>query len=101
MKALMAAVQAFSQARSWDRYHDPRSVVLAICSEAGELAHIFRWRKRSSRRLSTSAQAAVSAEVADVLIFTLLLCGQLGIDPEAAVREKLRANARRYPASRS
>lgn len=100
MNALLAAVLAFNRERSWDRYHDPRSTVIAICSETAELVHLFRWRRSSSRRLSMSVHAAVSAEVTDILISSLLVW-PAWYRPDAAIHEKLRSNASKYPVSRS
>ncbi len=36
-------------------------------------------------------------EIADVLIFALLFCHELGIDPAETVREKLAVNEEKYP----
>lgn len=36
-------------------------------------------------------------EIADVLIFAMLFCHDLGIDPAEAVREKLKVNEEKYP----
>jgi NTP pyrophosphatase (non-canonical NTP hydrolase) len=100
MKPLIASIREFNRARNWQRYKDPRSTVLAICSEAGELAHVFRWRRSSRRALPPTVVSAAADEIADVLIFSIVLCDQLGIDPQKAVTRKLRLNAQKYPAAR-
>jgi len=46
-------------------------------------------------------QARVSREVADVLIYALLLCHATGIDPLTAMAEKLEENRKKYPAHTS
>ena len=40
---LTAAVRAFSQERDWEQFHDPKSLVLALVGEVGELAELFQW----------------------------------------------------------
>ena len=97
MKDLLNEVRAFNEARSWRRFHDPRSLILALCGELGELAQLFRWRRRSGRRLSASQHVIVENEVADVLIYLLALCTELNIDPESVVRAKLKENSQRFP----
>lgn len=97
IKGLMRSIRAFNEARGWAKYHDPRSLVLALCGEAGELAQLFRWHRRTGVQLSRKMKRQVEGEVADILIFLLTLCIQLNIDPEEAVRAKLQENERRFP----
>ena len=96
MNELTNLIFEFNEARNWRKYHDPRSLVLAICSEAGELAHLFRWRRRSARNLSAEAKSAVEGEIADIFIFLLSLCIELKVDPENVIRKKLEENNIRF-----
>jgi NTP pyrophosphatase (non-canonical NTP hydrolase) len=47
------------------------------------------------------AGVRLKEEVADVLIYALLLAHETGIDPEQAVRAKLAANNLKYPVEKS
>jgi len=40
------------------------------------------------------------AELADIIIYSITLMQELGIDPELAIREKIGLNIARYPANR-
>ena len=91
----------FARDRDWEQYHAPRNLLMALVGEVGELAEIFQWM--------TEAQAAdamrdpdtarhVREEMADVMMYLVRLASVLGVDLDAAVREKLVANARKYPA---
>ena len=97
MNRTLDSVRAFAKARSWHRYHHPRSLILAICSEAGELAHLFRWRRDGPAPVPRPLRSAAADEIADVLILLLLLCDRLKIDPTEAVHQKLAMNATKYP----
>jgi len=44
---------------------------------------------------------AAGDEVADVLLYLIRLCDQLGIDPIAAANRKFLANTRKYPADKA
>jgi dCTP diphosphatase len=33
----------FSKERDWTRFHDPKSVTLALVGEVGELAELLQW----------------------------------------------------------
>ncbi len=106
MKLLMThgleeALLRFARDRDWEQYHAPRNLLMALVGEVGELAEIFQWM--------TEAQAAdamqdpdtarrIREEMADVTMYLVRLASVLGVDLDAAVREKLVANARKYPA---
>ena len=71
---------------------------MALSAEAGELLEIFQWlTEEQSRSLAPEAHAAASDEVADVLLYLIRLADQLGIDPIAAAKRKIAANAEKYP----
>lgn len=101
VSALEAELQAFADARDWNRFHSPKNLAMALTGEVGELVEIFQWLTEAQSaevaRDPTTAQA-VRDELADVLIYLVRLASVLGVDLDAAVREKLEANARRYPA---
>ena len=51
--------------------------------------------------LSPSGRAHFQAEIADVLIFALLLCEAAEVDPEQAVLQKIQENHDKYPVALS
>lgn len=101
VSALEATLQAFADARDWNRFHSPKNLAMALTGEVGELVEVFQWLTEAQSaevaRDPATAQA-VRDELADVLIYLVRLASVLGVDLDAAVREKLAANARRYPA---
>jgi len=54
-----------------------------------------------SRDSGAAAKAAASEEIADVLLYLILLCDQLDIDPIAAAERKMVANAQKYPVDKA
>lgn len=101
VSALEAALQRFADARDWNGFHTPRNLVLALTGEVGELAELFQWltdeqAERIARDPATAR--AVRDELADVLMYLVRLSTVLGVDLDAAVREKIAANAVKYPA---
>ena len=102
IESLREQLRAFSAARDWDQFHSPKNLAMALSVEAGELLEIFQWQsEEQSRRLTSEALAATSDEVADVLLYLIRLCDQLGIDPIVAANRKLVANAAKYPADKA
>jgi dCTP diphosphatase len=97
--ALEARLTEFARERDWDRFHTPRSLILALTGEVGELAEIFQWRTDAESESIMAGDKAehVRQEVADVFLYLMRLAMVLGIDLDAAVRDKIAMNARKYP----
>jgi dCTP diphosphatase len=102
LESLREDLRDFAQARDWGPFHSPKNLAMALSAEAGELLEVFQWlTEEQSRSLDPKAQAAVSDEIADVLLYLVRLGDQLGIDPAAAARRKLIENAQKYPVDKA
>ena len=102
LESLREQLRAFAATRDWDQFHSPKNLAMALSAEAGELLEIFQWlTEEQSRILPPEAQAAAGDEIADVLLYLIRLCDQLGIDPIAAANRKLVANAGKYPVDKA
>lgn len=97
---LMNKVDQFSQERDWGKFHTPKNLSMALTVEAAELMEIFQWHdeKGGASPLPEEKRSAVEHEVADVFIYLLRFCSVMQIDLEAAVEDKLKHNAEKYPA---
>jgi dCTP diphosphatase len=99
---LRDALRAFTAARDWDRFHSPKNLAMALSVEVAELLEVFQWMTDAdSRNLEPAAKAAASEEVADVLLYLILLSDALGIDPVVAAERKMIANALKYPVEKA
>ena len=102
LETLRDDLRKFSAARDWEQFHSPKNLAMALSAEAGELLEVFQWlTEEQSRNLEPKAMAAVSEEIADVLLYLVRLGDQLGVDPVAAARRKLAENERKYPADKA
>jgi dCTP diphosphatase len=93
-------MREFAAERDWRRFHDPKSVLLALVGEVGELAELFQWLPAgSAAKLARSEPLHTRAgeELSDVLLYLVLLADVLGVDLAAAADAKLTEAARRYP----
>lgn len=97
--ALEARLADFARERDWDRFHNPRNLILALTGEVGELAEIFQWLTDAQAEAVMQGDEAehVRQEVADVLLYLMRLAMVLKIDVDAAVRDKIALNAKKYP----
>ncbi|HSW29072.1 MAG TPA: nucleotide pyrophosphohydrolase [Longimicrobiales bacterium] len=93
---LTREIVAFRDARDWAQFHDPKNLALALSIEAAELNEHFLWKEAGQARIE-----GVQEELADVLIYALLVAHHYQMDPAALVRDKLRANEEKYPVDRA
>jgi len=102
LEDLREQLREFARERDWEQFHSPKNLAMALAVESAELLEVFQWlREDESRRLSPDALARADEEIADVLLYLVRLADQLGIDPVAAAKRKMVANARKYPADKA
>ena len=96
---VIASIVRFRDQRDWAQFHSVRNLAAALSIEAAELQESLLWRTDAevSVMLGSSKRDAVTMELADVLIYALLLSHTLGEDPLALVNRKLQLNAEKYP----
>lgn len=95
-------MRQFTAERDWAGFHDPKSVLLALVGEVGELAELFQWLPAAdAAKLGKSEplQARAAQEMSDVLLYLVLLADVLDIDLALAANAKLTEAGRRYPAA--
>ena len=96
IQELTALVKAFVNERDWDQFHNPKDLALALSIEAAELNESFLWKKAEDAK-----PEKVREELADVFIYALLLARKYDWDIPALVKEKLVANAAKYPVEKA
>ncbi len=91
LNQLTAEMHRFVESRGWyladsPRPQTPRNLAASLAIESAEVLELFQW---------TDAPASgneLAAELADVTLYLLQLASVAGIDLEAAVLAKLKAN---------
>jgi NTP pyrophosphatase (non-canonical NTP hydrolase) len=89
----------FRDERNWEQFHNTKDLALAISIEAAELNELFLWKTTGESELVDKDK--LSAELADVLAFSLLLAGKHGFDVKEIVLEKIKKNGEKYPVEKS
>ncbi|HRN60991.1 MAG TPA: nucleotide pyrophosphohydrolase [Gammaproteobacteria bacterium] len=102
IREIQAALRRFADERDWGQFHTPKNLAISLSIEAAELLEHFQWLPdEQSRHLDDGQRERVAHELADVLLYLLLLADKLGIDPLEAARQKLAINATKYPADKA
>ncbi|WP_447589527.1 nucleotide pyrophosphohydrolase [Aquipseudomonas campi] len=90
-------LHAIRDRNDWRPFHSPKNLAMAASVEMAELVEIFQWLDEpQSRNLDAAQLEHAGQEVGDIVLYLLLLCAELGIDMDQAVRAKLADNERRF-----
>ncbi|KES24128.1 MULTISPECIES: MazG-like family protein [Pseudomonas] len=94
---LTARLHTIRDHNDWKRFHSPKNLAMAASVEMAELVEIFQWLSEDeSRQLPADKLAHAGQEVGDIVLYLLLLCAELGLDMDQAVRTKLADSERRF-----
>ncbi len=97
---LTRRMRHFTEARDWARFHDPKSLALALVGEVGELAELLQWLRHEEQVAAVREQplqSRLGEQMADVLLYLLRLADVVGVDLAQAAVDKLRVNEERFP----
>ncbi|MCJ7557637.1 MAG: nucleotide pyrophosphohydrolase [Gammaproteobacteria bacterium] len=96
---LALQLRQFAGERDWEKFHNPKNLVMALAAECGELLEQFQWlTPEQSLQPDPQRLERIGAEMADVLVYLVRLADRLDLDLPAAVAAKLKHNRRKYPA---
>lgn len=95
IKEMTEKVIRFRDARNWKQFHNPKDLALSLTVEASELLENFQWK--SSEEAINENMENIKDELADVLIYAMLLANDLDIDVEKIVEAKINKNNKKYP----
>ena len=97
---LQHRMREFAQERDWEQFHDPKSLILALVGEVGELAELFQWLPADrARDLANHSplQQRVGEEMGDILLYLVRLADVAGIDLTTATESKFASVRDRFP----
>jgi NTP pyrophosphatase (non-canonical NTP hydrolase) len=94
LKQLTAEMHRFVEAKGWyaadsPKPQTPRNLAASLAIESAEVLELYQWTEAGA------ASEKLGGELADVMLYLLQLASLAGIDLEAAVLDKLKANYNR------
>lgn len=96
------ALLQFRRERDWEQFHTARNLAAGVCIEAAELLEHFQWAKDAELpEIVARNREAIEHEIADVAMYLSLLCHDIGVSLDDAVRRKLELNRQKYPVDRA
>lgn len=101
LRELADQMRVFSEERDWVQFHDPKSLLLALVGEVGELSELMQWLPGDEIVQRAGQQPLASRlgeELADVQLYLARLADVLGVDLAEAALRKLARSRERFPA---
>ena len=89
----------FRDDREWRQFHTPKDLAISLSLEAAELLEIFQW---SGTDLECRDKLGrIREELADVLIYCVLMADVCGLDLDEILNAKVDQNAAKYPVEKA
>lgn len=94
-RSTIEKIEGFVRERDWEQFHNAKDLAISLALEAGELLENFQWR--TSEEALAERQEDLCDELADVLIYAVLLSRKLNVDLDQIVLQKIQKNGKKYP----
>lgn len=94
-KETVDKIIAFRDDRDWKQYHNGKDLAISISLEANELLEVFQWSREDCDRPERITQ--IKEELADVLIYAIMMADYYNLDLDEIIDEKLMKNLEKYP----
>lgn len=98
-KNIIEKILKFRDDRNWSQFHNPKDLAISISLEANELLELFQW-KNSQETLENNLNE-LQDELADIIIYCVLMADKTNIDLEEAIKQKLKKNKDKYPVEKA
>lgn len=85
----------FRDDRDWLKYHNGKDLAISISLEANELLENYQWSAGDVDRVNKID--GIKEELADVMIYSIMLADYYGLDLDEIINEKLEKNLKKYP----
>ena len=85
----------FRDDRDWKQYHSPKDLAISISLEASELLEVFQWS--GSDTSDVGKKEKIKEELADVLIYSVMMGDLCNLDLDEIIEKKLKRNNEKYP----
>ena len=99
MEELINEINKFRDDRNWRQFHNEKDLAISISIEASELLELFQWK--SAEDTVSNKLPQIKEELADVLIYSLMLADNLSLDVNEIIEAKIKQNTEKYPIEKS
>ncbi len=93
-REIIDEVLEFRNERDWEKFHTPDNLAKSLSIESAELLECFQWSPEYDKQ-------EASEELADILIYAILMAESMKVDINQIIKEKLVKNGKKYPVEKS
>jgi len=93
---LIKEIVSFRDDRDWKQFHNSKDLAVALSIEASELLELFLWKSNEDFKIDK-----LKEELADVLMYALLLADKHDLNITEIIQDKIKKNAEKYPVDKS
>lgn len=90
-KKIRKKIIEFRDKRDWEKHHQGEHLAKALIIEAAELLECFQWENEAKDL------EHLKEELADVLIYAILIADRYDFDIEEIILNKIKKNGLKYP----
>lgn len=90
-KKIIKKIIEFRDERNWEQHHKGEHLAKALIIEAAELLECFQWENEAKDL------EHLKDELADVLIYAILIADRYDFDIEEIILKKIKKNGQKYP----
>lgn len=94
-KVTIEKILKFRDDRNWKQFHTGENLVKALNIEASELLELYQWKSEITNI------DKLKEELADVLIYAILISETYKLDLEEIIEAKIKLNEEKYPIDKS
>ena len=99
IESIQEKIVKFRDERDWKQFHNPKDLAISLSLEAAELLEVFQW---SGADLDCSKKKdKIAEELADVMLYGLLLAAATGLDVKEIMLQKIKKNCEKYPVEKA
>lgn len=93
---LIKDIISFRDERDWNQFHNTKDLAIALNIETSELLELFLWKANEDFN-----KEKFEDEIADILMYLLLIIEKHDLNIEEIVRRKMEKNRSKYPIDKS
>ena len=94
-KEIIDRINKFTKDRDWEQFHTGVHLAKALIIESAELLELYQWKDE------VSDIDKLKEELADVMVYSIMLAEKYGFDIEEIIMNKMSKNETKYPVDKA
>lgn len=101
MNKFQKQIAKFSDERDWNKFYNPKDLLLGIVEEVGEIRNIVKWEQdpKKLKKVLKDNKAELEDNIGDIYWFLAILANTNNVDVDEAIASVIKKNKKRFPVS--